>query len=195
MDSEKIKEIWKNDVVKQIDNYSDAEIEAIILKNARKAIGLSYPGITLNVFLVLLALFCTWIGFKYDPQMRTFWIACTVIIFGAICIPIFSLRKTQRYSYDMPLKDWIESRIKEFDKSINLKKRYWFAITYGVGLLSLAVFCIVLVLTTSCTLSKVVTPVISGLISMTICTEIGKRIIMKRMIKTRKQLQELHDQL
>ena len=195
MDSEKIKEIWKNDVMKQIDNYTDAEIEAIILKNARKAIGLSYPGIAFFLFSVVLMLFCVWIGLKYTPQMRTFWIACTIILFGAIWILIFSRRKIQHYSYNMPLKDWIESRIREFDKSINMKKRYLFAMTYGLGFLFLSVFCTLLVLTAGFTLSKLASPVSSGLISIIIFSEIGKRMIMKRMIKTRKQLQELYDQL
>jgi len=195
MNSEKIKEIWKNNVVKQIENYTDAEIEAIILKNARKAIGLSYPGIVFISFAIVLILFFMWIDLKYTPQMRPFWMVCLVILFGCICISIFSHRKMQRYSYDMPLKDWIESRIREFDKSINLKKRYWVAMTFGVAFIILVVYDVFLVLITGFPLSKMIIPFTVGLLSLIVLTKFGNRIIMKRMIKTRKQLQELYDQL
>ena len=195
MDSEKIKEIWKNNVVNQIDNYTDAEIEAMILKNARKAIGLSYLGITSILLSVILTFFSVWLGLKYTPQMRIFWMVFLGIQFVGICITIFSRRKMQRYSYDMPLKDWIESRIREFDKSIKLKKVYWFALTYGVSLLFLTVFGIFLILTANIPVSTITITITVALITMIIFSEIGKRVTMKRMIEARKQLQELYDQL
>ena len=136
-----------------------------------------------------------WIDLKYTPQMRPFWMVCLVILFGCICISIFSHRKMQRYSYDMPLKDWIESRIREFDKSINLKKRYWVAMTFGVAFIILVVYDVFLVLITGFPLSKMIIPFTVGLLSLIVLTKFGNRIIMKRMIKTRKQLQELYDQL
>ena len=195
MDSEKIKEIWKNNVVKQIDNYTDAEIEAMILKNARKAIGLSYPGIVFILFSVVLVLFCMWIGLKYTPQMRPFWMVCLVILFGSICITIFSRWKMQRYTYDMPLKDWIESRIREFDKSINLKKIYWVALTYGVSFIILVIYNVFMLLTAGFTILQTVISFTVGLICVIISSKFLNRIIMKRMMKTRKRLQELYDQL
>ena len=195
MDSEKIKEIWKNNVVRQIDNYTDAEIEAMILKNARKAIGISYPGIVFISFAIVLILFLMWIDLKYTPQMRPFWMVCLVILFGSICITIFSRWKIQRYSYDMPLKDWIESRIREFDKSINLKKIYWIALTYGVSFIILVIYDVFLVLIADFTILQIVISFTVGFICMIGFTKFGNRIIMKRMMKTRKRLQELYDQL
>lgn len=195
MEDERIKEIWKRNVVKQIDSYSESEIKAIVLKNARKAIGLSYPGIALISFLVAMTLFCMWIGLQYAPQMRVFWIVCTIILLCVVCASLFSRRKMQRYSCDMPIKDWIESRIREFDRSIGRKKGYWFVMTYGAGLLFLVMFCVVLVLTAGFSLLQTVIPFITGLVFMTVFAEIGKRSSIKRMIETRKQLQELYDQL
>ena len=136
-----------------------------------------------------------WMGLKYTPQMRTFWMVFLGIQFGGICIIIFSRCKMQRYSYDMPLKDWIESRIREFDKSIKLKKIYWVALTYGVSLLFLTVFCMFLILTANIPVSTITITITVALITMVISSEIGRRITMKRMIEARKQLQELYDQL
>lgn len=195
MDSDKIKEIWKENAVKQIDNYTESEIKAIVLKSARKVIRSSFPGLGFIAFVGILTLFCVGIGLKYAPNMQIYWIVSAIILVIAIYASIFSRRKMLKYSFDVNLKSWIESRIKEFDRSINRKKRYWFVMTYGVGVLFLVSFCAILILTSGFTLTRVIIPFIVGLTSLIISAEIGKRIAIKRMIETRKRLQELHDQL
>ncbi len=196
MESDKIKHIWKNNIEQKIESYSDSEIESIVLKSARKAIGVSYPGVLHTSLLVAIMLFCLWIGIKYtSPQMHVFWIVCIAITLGAICVSIYSRRKMQKYSVDMPLKEWVESRIREFDRSINLKKRYWFTITYGTGFLVLLTTCVMLMLTSGFTFKRIIIPFAVGFVFLVVFIEISRRMALKRMAETRKQLQKLYDQL
>lgn len=195
MNSDKIKEIWKENAVKQIDSYTESEIKAMILKNARKIIRSSFPSPTFMAFLIVLTLSCIWIGLKYAPNMQPYWIVAAIILLIAIYASILSRYKMMKYSFDMNLKSWIEFRMKEFERSISHKKRYWFVMTYGIGIIFLVSFCAILIFTSGFTLTGVIIPFVAGLTSMIIATETGRRIVIKRMIKSRKRLQELYNQL
>ncbi|MPM75976.1 hypothetical protein SDC9_122971 [bioreactor metagenome] len=127
--------------------------------------------------------------------MQPYWIVAVVILLIAIYAAILSRYKMMKYSFDMNLKSWIEFRMKEFERSISHKKRYWFVMTYGIGIIFLVSFCAILIFTSGFTLTGVIIPFVAGLTSMIIATETGRRIVIKRMIKSRKRLQELYNQL
>lgn len=195
MEITRIKEVWKENACKQIDSYSDSEIRSVILKSARKAIGSSYPGVGLISFLAILTIFCVWIGLRYVPQLQVLWMACIVILLTSICLSLFLRRKIQSCRADANLKEWLETRMKEFDRSINFKKRVWFGMTYGFGLILLLIFGAILMLTAEFSLKEILAPLFVGLIFMIIFSEIARRGTMKRMVETRTQLRELYDQL
>ncbi len=199
MNSDKIKEIWKENAVRQIDNYTEAEITSIVLKSARKAIGLSYPGLLFWAALLLVNLFLVWVMMNYTmPRLQTYsyalMAAILVLLLGAACISEWGRKKVQRYSFDMPLKEWVESRIREFDKGIERFKRNWFW-KYGIGVACLLLFCLIYILTVGFSLKHVLLQLASGLTTLFIAATIANRIFLKRMTKTHRKLQELYEQL
>lgn len=198
MDSQRIKEIWKENVVQQIDNYTDSEITLIVLKTVRRAINRSYPGIIFWSILIFFCLLCVWIMMKYtSPQLQTYGyaliVAIMVLIFGAVCISEWGRRRAQRYSFDMPLKEWIELRIRDFDKGIKRSGKWFWR--FGLGITLLLLFCLIYILTVGFSFKILLIQLISGLTSLFIASIISNRISMKRMIETRQQLQELYNQL
>lgn len=199
MDSKKIKEIWKENAVKQIDCYTDSEIKSIVLKSARKAINYSYPGVIFWLLLLFFNLLCVWLMMQYtSPQLQMYgyvtMIVIMVLLLGAVCFSEWGRRKTQRYSFDVSLKEWVELRIREFDKGIERIKRNWFW-KYGAGLTVLLIFCLIYIFTVGFSLKVLLIQLVAGLAALAIASTIGNKISMKRMIETRKQLQELYDQL
>lgn len=199
MNSEKIKEIWKESAVKQIDNYSDSEIKSIVLKSVRKAINHSYPGVIFWSLLILFNLLCVWLMMEYaSPRLQTYGYALMsaimVFLLGAVCLSEWGRRKIQRYSFDIPIKEWIELRIGDFNKGIERIKRNWFW-RYGAGLTVLLIFCLIYILTVGFSLKTFLIQLVAGLTALIPTIIIGNKISMKRMIETREQLQELYDQL
>lgn len=199
MDSEKIKEIWKENAVKQIDSYTDSEIKSIVLKCVRKAINYSYPGVIFWSILMLVNLLCVWLMMRYaSPQLQTYgYVIIAVIIVmlsSAIILSEWGRRKTQRYSFDMPLKEWVELRIRDFDKGIERCETNWFW-RYGAGLTVLLIFCLIYILSVGFSLKVLLCQLVSGTVALIIVATIGNRVSVKRMTETRKQLLELYDQL
>lgn len=199
MDSEKIKEIWKENAVKQIDSYTDSEIKSIVLKSVRKAINYSYPGVIFWSILMLVNLLCVWLMMRYaSPLLQTYgYVIMAVIIVmhsGAIVLSEWGRRKTQRYSFDVPLKAWIDLRIRDFDKGIERSKTSWFW-RYGAGLTVLLIFCLIYIFTVGFSLKVLLIQLLSGTVALIIVATIGNRVSEKRMTETRKQLLELYDQL
>lgn len=198
MDSEKIKEIWKANAVKQIENYTDSEIKSIVLKSVRKAINYSFPGIIFWSVLILFNLSIIWLMLQYAPSRLHLYgyilmITSTALLLGAICISEWGRRKAQRYSCDMPLKKWIELQIRDFNKSIERSKKNWM-LRYGLGIITLLIFCLIYLSTVGFTLKVLLIQLGSGLVTLGIASFIGNKVLIKRMLETRKQLQEVLNQ-
>lgn len=199
MDSEKIKEIWKTNAVKQIESYTDSEIKTIVLRSVRKAINYSYPGIIFWSSLILFNLLIVWLMMQYaSPRLQIYgyvlMATIMVLLLGAICVSEWGRRKAQRYSFDMPLKEWIKSRIRDFDKGIERSRKNWF-LRYGLGLITLLVFCLIYIFTMGFVLKVLLIQLVSGLIALAIASYIGNKIVIRRMVETHTQLQELLEQL
>lgn len=199
MNSEKIKEIWKTNAVKQIESYTDSEIKSIVLKSVRKAINYSYPGIIFWSFLILFNLVIVWFMMQYaSPRLQVYGHVLMVtimgLLLGAISVSEWGRRKAQHYSFDMPLKEWIQSRIRDFDKGIERTKKNWF-LRYGLGLITLLVFCLIYIFTMGFVLKVLLMQLVSGLVALAIASSIGNKIVIRRMVETRTQLQELLEQL
>ncbi len=170
MDSEKIKEIWKANAVKQIDNYTDAEITSIILKSARRAIDRSFYGLIFWAVLILFLLACLWIMLKSSvtPMQRIYGYIVTSITLAVLFVAFFlserGRRKAKRYSFDVPLKEWIEHNIRDFDKGIVRLKRSWF-LKYGFGVLALLIFIAIRIFLVGFDTTVVLVALAAGLIS------------------------------
>lgn len=199
MNSEKIKEIWKANAVKQIESYTDSEIKSIVLRSVRKAINYSYPGIIFWSVLILFNLLIVWLMMQYaSPRLQIYgyalMITIMVLLLGAICVSEWGRRKAQRYSFDVPLKEWIELRIRYFDEGIERSEKNWF-LKHGLGVITLLIFCLIYIFTMGFILKVLLIQLGAGLMVLAIVSPIGNKILIRRMIETRTQLQELLDQL
>ncbi len=200
MDSEKIKEIWKANAVKQIDNYTDSEITSIILKSARQAIDRSFYGLVFWGVLILFLLACLWIMVEYSvtPMQRMYGYIVTsislIVLFVAFFLSEWGRREAKRYSFDVPLKEWIEHNIRDFDKGIERLKRSWL-LKYGFGVLALLIFIAIRIFIVGFDTTVVFVALAAGLISLIIASTIGTKKTLKRMTETRDGLQDLYDQL
>ncbi|MEG1414711.1 MAG: hypothetical protein RSC35_06070 [Mucinivorans sp.] len=199
MNNEKIKEIWKTNAVQQIESYTDSEIKTIVLRSVRKAINYSYPGIIFWSSLILFNLLIVWLMMQYaSPRLQIYGyiLIATImtLLFGAICVSEWGRRKAQRYPFDMPLKEWIESRIRDFDKGIERIRKNWM-LRYGFGLITLLVFCLIYIFTMGFVLKVLLIQLASGLVALAIASSIGNKIVVRRMVETRTQLQGLLEQL
>lgn len=199
MNSEKIKEIWKANAVKQIENYTDSEIKSIVLKSVRKAINYSYPGVIFWSALILFNLMIVWFMMQYAPaRLQAYGYilmsAIMLLLLGAVCVSEWGRRKVQRYSFDMSLKEWVELRIRYFDKGIERNKKNWM-LRYGLGLSTLLIFCLIYILTVGFALKVLLIQLASGLTAFVIASTIGNKISIRRMVETRTQLQDLLNQL
>lgn len=136
MENRELKNIWKAQVDGQIQPLSEAELNGIVVKKARRSIGKYYP-----FFMGLCGLvagFQIWriIQFKYGVQMLIFdWFILVSVLSSLVCM-IYSLRKMTRYETDKSVKDWLQYRMDAMDKSIRLKKKYnWLVLPYVALLL------------------------------------------------------------
>lgn len=197
MEIKDLKNKWKENIDKEINVYSKKELESVILKNARKSIGRAYPQMLL-VFISLCTLLSIWMAIRNisSTSLFVFWISCIFLFFAFIGVYIWSRRKMQKYSFDMPLKDWIGARIDDLDRSIRLKKKYPIrAIAYGVGFTVQIIIYVLLITTMGFTLQRVLIPFAIGTAGIIIITEIERYQSMKRLINAREQLAELSEQL
>ena len=196
MENKEIKSIWNVNIEQKIERYLDAQLEEMVLKNARKAIGKVYGGKWGVIKLVFLMILAIGIVLKYGHAgMGKFWIVTALIAVAVLLLQLYSQRKMEHYDYDKPLNEWIESRIKEFDRSIRLKKNFWFLTTYGVGLLVLLAVFIAMAFMTDITWKELIIAMVIGLAFMIFSAERARRLTLKRMTEARNQLQRLYDQL
>lgn len=194
MNSDKIKEIWKDNAVKQIDAYSALQIERIILRNARKAMGLSLPGAGYIAMLIVALLYCIWGMIWGAPQMRVFFTIVVAFSILVVIIVFYQRLRMQHYAYNKPLKEWIGSRINELDKSLH-QKRLATVLRRIIGLLFPLFYCVILRFTAGFPMWKIIIVLTVGVITLIIFDVIWRRRTVPRMIESRKRLQELYDQL
>lgn len=137
MENRELKNIWKAQVDGQIQPLSEAELNGIVVKKARRSIGKYYPFFI--GLCVLVAGFLVWeiIRFKYGVQMQIFYSFMLVSVLSSLGCMIYSYRKMTRYETDKSVKDWLHYRMDAMDRSIRLKKKYNWLVYPAMALLLL----------------------------------------------------------
>jgi len=147
MENNEFKNLWKTVEVKQ---YSEAELNAIVVKSAKKTMRKLYPGLNVKVaILVLSAGYFLWkIIFSNDnSKFIAFYTFIILLILAALIIGYFSKWKMNKYRPDIPVKEWLKFRIDKLNKSIHLQKKYRIHIYVGIIMLIFgicAVYCFLL---------------------------------------------------
>ena len=139
MENNEFKNLWKSVEVKQ---YSENELNAIVVKSAKKTMRKLYPGLNVKVaILVLSAGYFLWkIIFSNDnSKLIAFYTFIVLLILAALIIGYFSKWKMNKYSPNIPVKEWLKFRIDKLNKSIHLQQKYRIHIHVGIFMLSIGI--------------------------------------------------------
>lgn len=192
METNDLKNIWKSEVDKNINSYSDKELSKIIVKSARKSMRMIQPSgiFRLIVFAVIVLLIV-------NLTVRNTTIEANIIDFIALLILVsaytlweYSAYKMNKYNVDIPIKMWLESSILEVEKNIRFTKKYNSFIYGGAILIGYALSVIPQFLTNSFNL---IVSIVSLILVVLIVLFI--RCLMKEKYnKTLRELKELYKQ-
>ncbi len=126
METQDFKNVWKSETGKNIQTYSDTELSGMIVKSARRSIRRNYPSVFfIWVIAAVVMLLITNITVRYtNTAMKLLDLA--VLLFLTVCLTLWtqSFLTMKNYKADMPVKDWLEYRIGEMEKSLRFNTRY-----------------------------------------------------------------------
>lgn len=193
METNDIKNIWKEGVEENINPYSNTKLNEIVIKSARKSINAIYPGtifrlIVIGVVIYIIAM-SVWGNKSKEVMLVDF---CGLAI---LSISYFfwerSAYKMKKYSYGIPVKEWLEYRIREVEKSVNFYTRYDLLI-YGFSFLfaiGFYIFYQIVGKTTPSVLTMFIIPIV-----LVIYIWIVRRSMNRNLKKTLSELKELYKQ-
>lgn len=137
MEANDIKNIWKTGVEENIRSYSEGELNEMIVKSARKSIKSIYPGIISRfvIIAIIVHIITTLFLGKYSTERMLLNLSVLIVISVSCFLWERSAFKMRKYTNGKPVKEWLEYRIKEIEKSIKFSAKYnW--IVYSCSFLS-----------------------------------------------------------
>ena len=132
MENNGFKDLWKT---MEVSKYSEVELNAIVVKSAKKSMRKIYPGWKFKVALCAFAVgYMLWkIIYSNDNSMLiAFYAFIILLITVSLFFGYFSKWKMNKYRPDIPVKEWLKFRIDELNKSIHFKKKYRIHIYVGI---------------------------------------------------------------
>lgn len=126
MKTNDFKNIWQSGTKENIKPYSDNELNVMIVKSTRKSIRRIYPsGILMLVIVAVVILLVVNITFRYTiPAMRLLDLGALLIIAVSLTLWFQSFFIMNKYKTDMSIKNWLEYRIKEVEKTVKFYTKY-----------------------------------------------------------------------
>lgn len=126
MKESNIKELWKSGTDSNTKSYSDSELNEIIVRTAKKSMKavqlggvFQYVVIAVVVYLIFTLLFR-----NNSLEMKLLDFAGLTILLLCAFFWKRSDYKMGTYKCDMPVKEWLEYRINELNKTVYRKKKY-----------------------------------------------------------------------
>ena len=188
-----IKDIWQSKVDTKIKPYSDAELNELVVKSARKAMKTIHPGWILRLIIYAVSLYLI-----INLTVGNDSLGLKLIDLGALLILSISYLVWERSAHTMnkfarnsPVKEWLEYRIREVEKDIRIKSRYGILIYAGAIILGFSIPFTSWLLTNS---FNAITALITFSIILAFVLTIRFRFN-KNYTQTLKELKELHNQL
>lgn len=193
METNDIKETWKAGIERTIKPYPEERLNEMVVNSARKSIKTCIP----ELFSGLLSL--PWpFSSSYHSSIKEQNATRMYLDMGALAVLSVSYflwersaYKMRKYTHGMPVKEWLEYRIKEIEKSIRFNTKYdW--IVYTCSFLSAIGFYVFYLMATNVVpgiLNVIVIP-----LGMCIYLLIIKRSLKRNYRKTLQELKELYRQ-
>ncbi|MDO4556577.1 MULTISPECIES: hypothetical protein [Proteiniphilum] len=192
METNDIKNIWKEGIEENIKPYSNSKLNKIVIKSAQSSMKAIYSGTFRLIIIgvaILIIVILVWGNRSKEVMLVDF---CALII---VSVSYFfwerSAYKMQKYSYGIPVKEWLEYRIREVEKSVNFYTKYDLLI-YGFSFLCAIGFYILYQVVGKITPSLLTLFIIP--IGLVIYFLIIRRFLSRNYKKTLDELKELYTQ-
>lgn len=194
MEAKDLRNIWKSGVDKNITSYSDKQLSEMIVKSARKSIRRIYPSFlfTLIIAVVVGLLIFNITTKNTSAAMRM--LDLTVLLFLSVCLTmwVLSFLTMKKYKADMSIRNWLEYRIGEVEKSLSFNTRYYLLLCATALLAALGYYYLFIWLSGVFVNLWVIAAVTIGIL---ISIPLAQKKVIKNYQKTLRELKELHKQL
>lgn len=130
MKTNDLKNIWKSEVDNNIKSYSDKELNEMIVRSTHKSIRRIYPSVVFMLIIaaVIVLLIVNITIRNTTPAMRMLDLAVLLILAVSLTLSGQSFLAMRKYKADLSVKNWLEYRIREVEKTLNFNKKYYPAI-------------------------------------------------------------------
>ena len=193
MENNNLKRIWKIGVNEEAKSYSDSELNEMIVKSARKSMKAIQLGGIFQFVIIAVVIYLIVILFSRDSGLEMKLFNITGLLILLVCSVLWkrSDYKMNKYRYDIPVKEWLEYRINELNKTIYTRKKYNTFIMCLAFLLGFGFHVVHQII-----LKAPFNPILSGsiLVGLIIYFVIVARSLNGKYRETLKELKELHKQ-
>lgn len=126
METNDIKDIWKTGVKENVRSYSEEKLNEMVVKSVRKSIKAIYPGIIFRfvIIAIIVHLITILLLGKYSTERMLLDLSALIILSVSYFFWERSAFKMRKYTNGKPVKEWLEYRIKEIEKSISFTAKY-----------------------------------------------------------------------
>lgn len=132
MEAHDIKETWKAGVEKNIKPYPEEKLNEMIIKSARKSIKTVYPGTVFRLVVVAVVVYLIVMLFIREQSMERAYVDIAALAVLSVSYFLWerSAYRMRKYTNGMAVKEWLEYRIKEVEKSVKFNTKYgWIVYT------------------------------------------------------------------
>ena len=132
MEAHDIKETWKAGVEKNIKPYPEEKLNEMVIKSARKSIKTVYPGTVLRLVVVAVVVYLIVMLFIREQSMEKAYVDIAALAVLSVSYFLWerSAYRMRKYTNGMAVKEWLEYRIKEVEKSVKFNTKYgWIVYT------------------------------------------------------------------
>lgn len=132
MEAHDIKETWKAGVEKNIKPYPEEKLNEMVIKSARKSIKTVYPGTVFRLVVVAVVVYLIVMLFIREQSMERAYVDIAALAVLSVSYFLWerSAYRRRKYTNGMAVKEWLEYRIKEVEKSVKFNTKYgWIVYT------------------------------------------------------------------
>lgn len=132
MEAHDIKETWKAGVEKNIKPYPEEKLSGMVIKSARKSIKTVYPRTVFRLVVVAVVVYLIVMLFIREQSMERAYVDIAALAVLSVSYFLWerSAYRMRKYTNGMAVKEWLEYRIKEVEKSVKFNTKYgWIVYT------------------------------------------------------------------
>lgn len=193
MEAHDIKETWKAGVEKNIKPYPEEKLNEMVIKSARKSIKTVYPGTVFRLVVVAVVVYLIVMLFIREQSMERAYVDIAALAVLSVSYFLWerSAYRMRKYTNGMAVKEWLEYRIKEVEKSVKFNTKYGW-IVYTCSFLSVMGFYVFYLMAMNITpgiLNVVVVPLGIAIYLLIIDRSLGRNYR-----KTLRKLKDLYKQ-